>query len=190
MWYVEAKFMKNRTKSIIIFISVLILISVFLFAVFKLEIITCEIAEIDDDYIYAKVPYPIKWYIDPYKDNVVITNTNGEIIEANELKIGDTIQVEKDSKKVECIVEQLDNNEIIVEIPRSMYYCLSRDKGLVLNKCGGIINFDELKLGDNIVVINIKDSFDDLLLSYYNDKKEPPDPLEYLNNVILVKVFK
>lgn len=85
---------------------------------------------------------------------------------------------------------QLNDDEIIVEIVRSMYYRISRKDGLILNECGKKINFDELKVGNYIVVINIKDSFNNLLSSYYDDKKYPPDPIERLNNVILVKVKK
>lgn len=182
--------MKNKTKSIIIFLIVIILISVFIFAVFKLEIIYCEIAEINENYIYAKVPYPIEWYLKPDENKESITDLNGETIQIDELKIGDTIQVIENSKKIECKVMQLNDDEIVVEILRSMYYRISREDGLILNEYGKKINSDELRVGDYIIVINIKDSFDDLLSSYYNDEKYPPDPLEHLNNVILVKVFK
>ncbi len=182
--------MKTKRKSIIIFLIVIILISAFIFAVFKLEIISCEIAEINENYIYAKVPYPIEWYFEPAEDKVSITNLKGETIPVNELKIGDTIQVIENSKKVECKVLQLNDNEIVVEILRSIYYRISREDGPILNEYGKKINSDELKVGDYIIAINIKDSFDDLLLSYYNDEKYPPDPMEYLNNVILLKVFK
>lgn len=43
-------------------------------------------------------------------------------------------------------------------------------------------------MGDYISIVNIKESFDDLLVGYYNDEKNPPDPLEDLQNVIFVKV--
>lgn len=43
--------MKNKTKSIIIVLIVFILISIFIFEVFKFEIISCEIAEINENYI-------------------------------------------------------------------------------------------------------------------------------------------
>lgn len=79
--------MKNKTKSIIIVLIVFILISIFIFEVFKFEIISCEIAEINENYIQAKVPYPIEWHLDS-DDEVSIANLNGETIPINGLNWG------------------------------------------------------------------------------------------------------
>lgn len=179
--------MKNKTKLIIIIVSItLIATAIFIFALFKFERISCEIVEISNDKIYGRVPYPIKSYFDI--ESILITDLNGKRMQINELKVGDTVHIVESSKKYECKILQINNDEIEVEILRSMYYCFSSENALILNENWKEINPNELKVGDYISIINIKESFDDLLVGYYDDKKDPPDPLEDLHNVIFVKV--
>lgn len=126
--------MKNKKKlMIIVFILIaLIIIGIIIFALFKFEKISCEVAEISNGKIYGRVPYPIKSYLDT--EDILITDLNGQEIPKNELKVGDTIHVVKYSEEYNCKILQINNNEIIVEIPRYMYYCFSTENALILNE--------------------------------------------------------
>lgn len=155
--------MKKSTK-IIIFIVILliILVPVVLFVLPQYEQYTFTITEINGDRITAVKQGGI--YYSLYEGAVKIKDVNEKDINVSELEIGDIIYIQNIKNTLllqnyidyACLVTDVDNKNIVVELPETDYYFFNSEGANVKDINGHKINVADLKVGDTIKVLEKK----------------------------------
>lgn len=162
--------MKKSTK-IIIFIVILliILVTVVLFVLPQYEQYTFTITEINGDRITAVKQGGI--YYSLYEGAVKIKDVNEKDINVSELEIGDIIYIQNIKNTLllqnyidyACLVTDVDNKNIVVELPETDYYFFNSEGANVKDINGHKINVADLKVGDTIKVLEKKDFIQDAI---------------------------